>query len=76
MGATGECESLTRPVALLRSSHGEKRNPFWLNGTEKTHRCIFSLQARGLRYEEILVGGAGFEPATPWMSTKYSNQLN
>ena len=27
-------------------------------------------------YEEILVGGAGFEPATPWMSTKYSNQLN
>jgi hypothetical protein len=24
----------------------------------------------------ILVGGAEFESATPWMSTKYSNQLN
>jgi hypothetical protein len=23
-----------------------------------------------------LVGGAEFESATPWMSTKYSNQLN
>jgi hypothetical protein len=32
--------------------------------------------AQGRLFEEILVGGAGFEPATPWMSTKYSNQLN
>ena len=26
--------------------------------------------------ETKLVGGAEFESATPWMSTKYSNQLN
>ena len=39
------------------------------------------MTACGLRqlktiYCQILVGGEEFESPTPWMSTKYSNQLN
>jgi hypothetical protein len=33
-------------------------------------------QHREPGFLKILVGGAEFESATPWMSTKYSNQLN
>ena len=72
---------MTQPVAFSRSSHGVERNLTWPVSTEKAHRCAFSLQALFTTEacdmcEGILVGGAGFEPATPWMSTKYSNQLN
>jgi hypothetical protein len=72
---------LTQPVAYLRSSHGVERNLTLAVSTEKAHLGTFSLQEPVFFEETVLrsgslVGGAGFEPATPWMSTKYSNQLN
>jgi hypothetical protein len=55
------------------------KNPFELNGTDLAllRLGLYRLQPLlGACDLKMLVGGAGFEPATPWMSTKYSNQLN
>ena len=42
-----------------------------LDGSSRCHnRCAF------LALTKCLVGGEEFESPTPWMSTKYSNQLN
>ena len=73
---------MTQPVAIYAVGHGERGNlTCW--SAQKRHAvspflCRSPRCARILRcgLSEILVGGAGFEPATPWMSTKYSNQLN
>ena len=41
-------------------------------GRGSVHYCTLARP----RCTTVLVGGAEFESATPWMSTKYSNQLN
>ena len=44
----------------------------------ETVRCIYTglLLLLGTTLLLKLVGGEEFESPTPWMSTKYSNQLN
>jgi hypothetical protein len=65
------------PVARFSQCLGEEG--IWPAGQHrKGSNAPFLYRIAGIlrMFEVSLVGGAGFEPATPWMSTKYSNQLN